>query len=183
MAPFSRVDEIALIDVPTMLNLVRYNTWKRGKIVYIGHSLGTTAAMMYACEYQEHAKETIKLFIFMSPAYKLNNMRSPYRIFLPLMRTALVSLDFFHYGEHPVYSSHNFVGVDEGHVQQPLTLREKRGNKIGGGCDVVNVVGTLKHFAALSHLNFLTVVFTLGNGQPLRLESLIRLRASNLLAL
>ncbi|XP_015834987.2 uncharacterized protein LOC100141961 [Tribolium castaneum] len=83
------VDEIALIDVPTMLNLVRYYTWKRGKIIYIGHSLGTSAAMMYACEYQEHAKETVKLFIFMAPAYKLNNMRSPYRVFFPLMRTAL----------------------------------------------------------------------------------------------
>lgn len=74
-----------------MLNLVRYHTWPKGKIVYIGHSLGTSAAMMYACEYQEHAKETVKLFIFMSPAYKLTNMRSPYRILMPLLRTAVVS--------------------------------------------------------------------------------------------
>lgn len=75
-----------------MLNVVRQNTKDKGKIVYIGHSLGTTAAMMYACEYQQHSKDTVKLFIFMSPAYKLNNMRSPYRLFLPLLNGVVVSV-------------------------------------------------------------------------------------------
>lgn len=85
------VDEIALIDVPAMLQLVSYHSGHRGKIIYVGHSLGTTAAIMYSSEHPDHARQTVQLFIWISPAYKLTHMRSPYRLLFPLMMTALVS--------------------------------------------------------------------------------------------
>ncbi|XP_044748641.1 lipase 3-like [Coccinella septempunctata] len=81
-------DEIGLIDVPAMLSTIKYQT-RRNDIIYVGHSLGTTAALMYASEYPEDAKRTVKLFVFLSPAYKLNNILSPYRILFPLLKPFL----------------------------------------------------------------------------------------------
>ncbi|XP_018561395.1 lipase 3-like [Anoplophora glabripennis] len=83
------VDEIALNDVPAMLQLVRYHTLDKGKIIYIGHSLGTTAALMYASEYPDAAANNVGLFILLTPAYKLSNMRSPYRFLFPLLYPVL----------------------------------------------------------------------------------------------
>lgn len=84
------MDEIALKDVPAMLELVRYHTQGKGKIIYIGHSLGTTAALMYASEYPDAAANNVGLFVLLTPAYKLPNMRSPYRYLLPLLYPFLV---------------------------------------------------------------------------------------------
>ncbi|KAJ8915895.1 hypothetical protein NQ315_015508 [Exocentrus adspersus] len=83
------VDEIALKDVPAMLQLVKYHTRSRNKMIYIGHSLGTTAALMYASEYPDAAANTVGLFVLLTPAYKLTNMRSPYRFLFPLLYPVL----------------------------------------------------------------------------------------------
>ncbi|KAK9870872.1 hypothetical protein WA026_009830 [Henosepilachna vigintioctopunctata] len=56
-------DEIGLIDVPTMLNTVQH--------------------------YSEAARKIVKLFVFLSPAYKLNSIPSPYRMFFPLLKPFL----------------------------------------------------------------------------------------------
>ncbi|KAG5862144.1 hypothetical protein JTB14_019092 [Gonioctena quinquepunctata] len=86
------VDDIALKDIPSMLQLVTYYAGHRGKLIYIGHSLGTTTGIMYAAEYGESAANTLGLLVLLTPAYKLPNMRSPYRFFLPFVYPALVSL-------------------------------------------------------------------------------------------
>ncbi|XP_045479566.1 lipase 3-like [Harmonia axyridis] len=78
-------DEIGLYDVPAMLSMIKQHT-RRRDIIYIGHSLGTTAALMYASEYPEAARNTVKLFVFLSPAYKLSNIPSPYKILFPLLK-------------------------------------------------------------------------------------------------
>ncbi|XP_074041304.1 lipase 3 [Leptinotarsa decemlineata] len=83
------VQDIALKDIPTMLQLVKYHSGHRGKIIYIGHSLGTTTGIMYAAEYGQSAADTLGLLVLLTPAYKLPNMRSPYRIFFPLLNPAL----------------------------------------------------------------------------------------------
>lgn len=75
-----------------MLQLVNYYAGHRGKIIYVGHSLGTTASLMYASEFPETAKKTLALIVMMSPAYKLTNMRSPYKLLLPFIYPALVSI-------------------------------------------------------------------------------------------
>lgn len=79
-------------DVPAMLQLVNYHAGHRGKIIYIGHSLGTTASLMYSSEYPETAARTLGLIVMMAPASKLPNMRSPYRILFPLVYPALVCM-------------------------------------------------------------------------------------------
>nr|CAH7722202.1 unnamed protein product [Callosobruchus chinensis] len=73
------VDDIALKDVPAMLQLVTYHAGHRGKIIYIGHSLGTTAGIIFASEYPNTAANTIGLLVLLTPAYKLPNMRGNVR--------------------------------------------------------------------------------------------------------
>lgn len=74
-----------------MLNVIQQETRQRGNIIYIGHSLGTTMGMIYASEYPEDAKNTIKLFIWISPSHKLKNMISPYRLLAPFSSIIMVS--------------------------------------------------------------------------------------------
>lgn len=92
-------DDIGLKDLPAMLDLVNYHAGHRGKIIYVGHSLGTTASLMYASEYPETAAQTLGFIVMMAPAYKLSNMRSPYRILLPLVYPALVSIIWIYFSE------------------------------------------------------------------------------------
>ncbi|ENN79085.1 hypothetical protein YQE_04467, partial [Dendroctonus ponderosae] len=87
--PFQTVDEIAKYDVPAMLQLVQYHSGAKRKTIYIGHSLASSVAMMFASERPAFAKSLVSLFIFVGPAYKMTHMRSPYRMFFPLFYPAL----------------------------------------------------------------------------------------------
>ncbi|CAH1371140.1 hypothetical protein MTP99_012629 [Tenebrio molitor] len=77
------MDEIVAYDFPAMFGTILANTDPNGKIIYIGHSLGTTLSLMYAAEFPEIARNTLKLMILISPAYTLTNMKSPYRLAAP----------------------------------------------------------------------------------------------------
>ncbi|XP_066145562.1 lipase 3-like [Euwallacea fornicatus] len=83
------VDEISRYDVPAMLQLVQYHSGNKGKTIYIGHSLASSAAMMFASERPRMAENLVSLFIFLGPAYKMTHMRSPYRVLFPLFYPAL----------------------------------------------------------------------------------------------
>lgn len=83
------VDDIALYDVPAMLQTVRHYSGSPHKIIYIGHSLASTAAMMFASERPRVAKSMVSLFILVGPAYKMTHMTSPYRLLFPLLYPAL----------------------------------------------------------------------------------------------
>lgn len=87
------MDEVAAYDMPAILETVAVHTGQKGNIIFIGHSLGSTIALMYAAEYPEQSKEYIRLFLFMSPAYTLNNMISPMKGSAPFMNQWLVSTE------------------------------------------------------------------------------------------
>ncbi|KAF2882050.1 hypothetical protein ILUMI_24122 [Ignelater luminosus] len=77
-------DEIGMHDIPAQLELISQATGERGNIIYIGHSLGTTSALIYSSTYPKAAKHTVKLFILLAPASNLSHMRSLlFRIFGP----------------------------------------------------------------------------------------------------
>lgn len=57
--------EIGIYDIPTSLDKVKKVTGA-DKITYIGHSTGSTAALVYASLLPKHAKDTINLFILMA---------------------------------------------------------------------------------------------------------------------
>lgn len=84
------MDEIALYDLPAIIETIEKATGTKGEILFVGHSLGSTVALMYATEYPEAAKEHIRFFLFMSPAYTLTNMISPMKGAGPIMNKWLV---------------------------------------------------------------------------------------------
>ncbi|KAK9737382.1 alpha/beta-hydrolase lipase region [Popillia japonica] len=79
------IDEMATIDMPLIMDFISKTTARRGNIYYIGHSLGTTIALMYAAAYPEESAQHVRMFVFMAPAYTLSNMISPYKQIVPLV--------------------------------------------------------------------------------------------------
>lgn len=77
------LDEISLFDIPAMLKLVARETQGQGKIVYIGHSLGTTLALMYTSDKVEEATKLMKMQILTAPAATLGNIRAVIRFAVP----------------------------------------------------------------------------------------------------
>ncbi|XP_057662523.1 lipase member K-like [Diorhabda carinulata] len=78
------MDEIALLDLPANFNTILEHSPPDSKIIYIGHSLGTSLSLMYSAEYPEMSKKVIKMMILLCPAYTLTHMVSPYRILAPI---------------------------------------------------------------------------------------------------
>lgn len=89
MSNFS-MDEISLYDLPALFDFILKETGQQGNIIFIGHSLGPTLGMIYASAFPEKAQKTIKMFIYMAPAYTLSNMISPMRATAPFLPALLV---------------------------------------------------------------------------------------------
>ncbi|CAG9762366.1 unnamed protein product [Ceutorhynchus assimilis] len=77
------MDDVALIDLPAIFHTILSHTSPDNQIIYIGHSLGTTFALMYGSEFPEEARSMIKMFVLLCPAYTLSRMISPYKVFAP----------------------------------------------------------------------------------------------------
>ncbi|XP_045479565.1 lipase member K-like [Harmonia axyridis] len=87
------MDDIVKYDFPAIFEKILAETPSGGQIIYIGHSLGTSLALMYNAKYHKEAKHIFKLVILLCPAYTISNMRSPYRLAAPfgqmILNTAL----------------------------------------------------------------------------------------------
>lgn len=95
----SRLDEIALLDLPAMFHTVLSYSPADSKIIFIGHSLGSTFSLMYASEYPEYSKRVLKIQVFLCPAYTLTNMISPFKAAAPFVDFFLVIIYFLLYFE------------------------------------------------------------------------------------
>nr|XP_023019896.1 lysosomal acid lipase/cholesteryl ester hydrolase-like [Leptinotarsa decemlineata] len=78
------LDEVALLDIPAQYQTILDNTAPGSKIIFIGHSLGTTVSLMFASEYPERARKIMKMMVLLCPAYTLTNMVSPYKMLAPM---------------------------------------------------------------------------------------------------
>lgn len=89
-APF-RMDEIALLDLPAIFHTILSYTPPESKIIFIGHSLGTSISLMYSAEYPKYSSSILKMLVFLCPAYTLTNMISPLKTMAPAGDIILVS--------------------------------------------------------------------------------------------
>lgn len=89
------MDEISHYDLPAFFREIERHTGRRGNIIFIGHSLGPTLSMMYASAFPEDAHKTIKMFIYMAPAYTLSHMLSPFKTIAYMLPMLTVSSFFF----------------------------------------------------------------------------------------
>lgn len=90
------MDEIAIYDLPAIIETIEKTTGRKGEILFVGHSLGSTLGLMYATEFPKIAKDHIRFFLFMSPAYTLSNMISPMKAAGPIMNQYLVRFARLH---------------------------------------------------------------------------------------
>lgn len=68
------IDELALIDLPTMIDFVIHRTGVKS-ISYVAHSMGSTAALMLLSTIPEYNQKLKSVNLF-APAQQLNHSRS-----------------------------------------------------------------------------------------------------------
>ncbi|KAF5294558.1 hypothetical protein FQR65_LT10750 [Abscondita terminalis] len=88
--------ELGVYDTAAKINFV-YETTKQ-KIIYIGHSLGTTTAYIHGVTSPNTAKKKIKIIISLAPTLYVKNWQSVTRYFFPLWKFAKVVFCYSHQG-------------------------------------------------------------------------------------
>ncbi|XP_017780742.1 PREDICTED: lipase 3-like [Nicrophorus vespilloides] len=78
--------EMGVYDLPASLEHVANITGQLGEIVYIGHSMGTTASYIYATEKAAHANKHIKGIISVAPIAFLSELKSPLFLMVPIIK-------------------------------------------------------------------------------------------------
>lgn len=83
--------EIAVYDFPAMLKFVKNATHSR--VTFIGYSAAGTAAFIFASRLKDVAKDTVDLFVTISPALTLGNLLTSLS---PVIRVSVIgTLIFF----------------------------------------------------------------------------------------
>lgn len=80
------------LDLPAVINYIK--KLKGKKIVYIGHSMGTTMFYVHASELSKVSKE-IKMMISLAPVAFVNHMKSPIRFVAPFSGNIQVQYNTF----------------------------------------------------------------------------------------
>ncbi|XP_017778066.1 PREDICTED: lipase member K-like [Nicrophorus vespilloides] len=67
------IDDMGNYDLPAVFDTIIKETNKRGEIIYVGHSQGTTEAMIYSITHRDEAKRNLKGLILICPVAKMNS--------------------------------------------------------------------------------------------------------------
>ncbi|CAH0556007.1 unnamed protein product [Brassicogethes aeneus] len=69
--------EMGTMDVPTIIEKVADVSKQPGNIIYIGHSMGTTASFVYCSLNITHCAKNLKTIISLAPVANFNHMKIP----------------------------------------------------------------------------------------------------------
>ncbi|CAG9840550.1 unnamed protein product [Diabrotica balteata] len=97
--------EVSIYDIPLMLEYISEKTDNKKKIIYIGHSMGTSISYVYAIEKKEHAEKYLRGLVSLSPVATLNHAELGIRFlakFANLAFTILKALGTYALGEPPI---------------------------------------------------------------------------------
>nr|XP_023022935.1 lipase member N-like [Leptinotarsa decemlineata] len=75
--------EMAFLDLPAITEYISRRTNYREKIIYIGHSMGTTIAHLYSNSMNEHASAHLKGIILLSPIIYSQNIKGVTPLLVP----------------------------------------------------------------------------------------------------
>ncbi|XP_019879730.1 gastric triacylglycerol lipase [Aethina tumida] len=76
--------EQATIDIPAIIDTIANVSGQPGKLIYVGHSMGTTISYIYASVNRTHCKNNVKAIISLAPIANLNKFEVPFMHFLAL---------------------------------------------------------------------------------------------------
>lgn len=91
---------MGIYDLPAALNYVSNINTQNGKIIYIGHSMGTTMFFIYSSLFPKEASQ-IEVMVAFAPVAYMTHLRSPVRYLAPFSKDFEVS-----YGYKNVISSY-----------------------------------------------------------------------------
>lgn len=86
-------DEMGLYDIPATLEYI-LRTTGRQKLIYIGHSMGTTMFWV-AMETHPELNDKIELMVGLAPVASVSRMKSPIRIFTPFIHEFQLMFEWF----------------------------------------------------------------------------------------
>lgn len=75
--------EMGIYDIPASLEYISDITRKKGEILYIGHSMGTTMYFVFASMMPDFASEHIKAMVALAPVTYLWDIISPIKFLAP----------------------------------------------------------------------------------------------------
>lgn len=87
------IHEQGAYDVHAFVNHIKTET--KQKVIYIGHSLGTTASFVYQAVRTKEANENLKVAILMAPVMYIRNTRMVYRYLFRFWPIYAVSVNTF----------------------------------------------------------------------------------------
>ncbi|XP_050516831.1 uncharacterized protein LOC114341129 [Diabrotica virgifera virgifera] len=97
--------EVAIYDIPKMTEYIAEKTDKKKKIIYVGHSMGTSISFVYAIERKEHAEKYLRGIVSLSPVAFLNHAEPAIRLlakFESIAFSVLQALGIYALGEPPI---------------------------------------------------------------------------------
>ncbi|XP_017781333.1 PREDICTED: lipase member J-like [Nicrophorus vespilloides] len=72
------LDDLGNYELPAVIDFIVKKTGKKEKIIYVGHSQGTTIGMIYDLLHPKHAKNNLEGFIFLGPVAFTSNLGIPF---------------------------------------------------------------------------------------------------------
>ncbi|CAH0560376.1 unnamed protein product [Brassicogethes aeneus] len=81
--------EMGSIDVPTIVEKVAEVSKQPGNIIYIGHSMGTTASYIYCTLNSSHCANNLKAIISLAPIAKINHTKTPLLHIISLLESEI----------------------------------------------------------------------------------------------
>ncbi|RZC41030.1 lipase 1-like, partial [Asbolus verrucosus] len=129
------LDTIAQIDIGTQLKFIANETGKGGNITFIGHSMGTTLALMFCSEYYNEAHTLVKELILLAPVVYLNDIFI-LELVKPLMLQLFIIVQLLDFSKIYSYTLvtglvvHRFTNLNNTYKFQKYDYGSKENNKI-----------------------------------------------------
>lgn len=73
---------MGMYDLPAVFEFVAKKTQRKGEIIYIGHSMGTSMFFVYSSIYKD-AKDYVKKMIALAPVAYMGHVKSPIKYLAP----------------------------------------------------------------------------------------------------
>ncbi|RZC35006.1 Abhydro lipase domain containing protein [Asbolus verrucosus] len=115
--------EIAIYDIPAIIDFIKTETGKKNKIIYIGHSMGTSISYVYASLKPEDAVNNLKSIVSLAPIAYMDHIAPFAKVLAPfhnMFWNIFKSVGFYGVGPniqfvlnliHSVCSSSNFIQI------------------------------------------------------------------------
>ncbi|XP_044267827.1 lipase member K-like isoform X2 [Tribolium madens] len=87
--------EMGIYDVTAMIEFVSKTVENKQKIIYIGHSMGTTASFVYAITRKNHSERNLDALISLAPVVYLKHAYFPISNFVSLAQPIQESIPMF----------------------------------------------------------------------------------------